>query len=98
MNYDFEWDPAKAAVNRSKHGVSFESAASVFRDARQISVPDEKHGDDEDRWITIGMDSARTLLVVIHTFRISSSDEVRIRIISVRKAARPESRSYTDYR
>ena len=28
----FEWDPAKAAANRRKHGVSFETAARVFAD------------------------------------------------------------------
>ena len=28
----FEWDPAKAADNLAKHGVSFEEAATVFRD------------------------------------------------------------------
>ncbi|MGH9369830.1 MAG: BrnT family toxin, partial [Thermoanaerobaculia bacterium] len=28
----FEWDPAKAAENLAKHGVSFQEAATVFRD------------------------------------------------------------------
>jgi len=28
----FEWDPAKAASNLRKHGVSFEIAALVFAD------------------------------------------------------------------
>jgi len=30
MNYNFEWDPVKAASNLKKHGVSFEEAAEVF--------------------------------------------------------------------
>jgi uncharacterized DUF497 family protein len=30
---DFEWDPAKDADNRAKHGVAFEEASSVFGDA-----------------------------------------------------------------
>ena len=34
MEYDFEWDPNKARLNRRKHGVAFEQAATVFRDAR----------------------------------------------------------------
>ncbi len=29
--YRFAWDPAEAAANRRKHGVSFEQAAAVFR-------------------------------------------------------------------
>jgi hypothetical protein len=28
----FEWDPAKAAENLAKHGISFQEAATVFRD------------------------------------------------------------------
>jgi uncharacterized DUF497 family protein len=27
----FTWDPAKAAANLGKHGVSFEDASTVFR-------------------------------------------------------------------
>jgi len=30
----YEWDPAKAAANVTKHRVSFEEAASVFLDPR----------------------------------------------------------------
>jgi hypothetical protein len=30
----FEWDPAKAASNLRKHGVSFEDAQGVFYDER----------------------------------------------------------------
>jgi len=28
----FEWDPDKARANAAKHGVTFDEAASVFRD------------------------------------------------------------------
>jgi hypothetical protein len=28
----FEWDPKKAAMNRRKHGVTFEEATSALRD------------------------------------------------------------------
>jgi hypothetical protein len=28
----FEWDPAKAARNLAKHGVSFDEASTVFGD------------------------------------------------------------------
>jgi uncharacterized protein len=97
LNYNFEWDPTKAASNRSKHGVSFERAATVFRDPRQISVVDDEHSDEEDRWATIGIDSIGNLLVVIHTYQDQSADESRIRIISARKATRYEVRQYTEY-
>jgi len=32
-----EWDPAKAADNLGKHGVSFEEAATVFRDTLSVT-------------------------------------------------------------
>jgi hypothetical protein len=35
-----------------EHGVSFELAASVFRDPRALSVFDIDHSEDEGRWIT----------------------------------------------
>ncbi len=50
----FEWDAAKAAGNRRKHGVSFDLAATVFRDPLMISIPDEEHSETVERWITIG--------------------------------------------
>ena len=49
MNYSFEWDPIKAKSNILKHKVSFEDAASVFRDKNAISIYDEKHSFKEDR-------------------------------------------------
>ena len=97
MDYNFEWDPAKAASNRSKHGISFEQAATIFRDPRQISVADDEHSDDEERWATIGFDSQGTLLVVIHTYREDSRNSVSIRIISARRATRQEAGQYAEF-
>ena len=39
----FEWDGRKAAVNRIKHGVSFEEAGSVFGDPDALDGPDLHH-------------------------------------------------------
>ena len=43
--FEFEWDPAKEASNLRKHEVSFETAATVFRDPFMQSIPDEYHSD-----------------------------------------------------
>jgi len=43
----FEWDTRKAAVNCTKHGVSFEEAATVFVDAQALDGPDRRHPDEE---------------------------------------------------
>ena len=65
----FEWDPIKAAGNRSRHRISFELAATVFRDPLTASVPDEEHNETEERWITLGQADNGRLLVVVHTHR-----------------------------
>lgn len=97
MKYIFEWDPAKATANRNKHGVSFVQALRVFRDPRHLSVFDEDHSDEEDRWVTIGLGGNGLLLVIIHTYRVTSENEIAIRLISARKANRYEQRQYSEY-
>ena len=66
MRYNFDWDPAKEKQNTRKHKVAFRRAATVFRDPNQLSIYDEEHSKDEDRWITIGIDNGGILRVVIH--------------------------------
>jgi hypothetical protein len=82
----FEWDDEKAESNRAKHGVSFDRAVNVFNDPDAISIPDPKHSELEERYITIGS-VHNDVLVVVHTQR-----EDRIRIISARRANRNERR------
>jgi hypothetical protein len=43
----YEWDPEKAAENLAKHGVSFEEAATVFRDTLSVTGSDPDHSRDE---------------------------------------------------
>ena len=75
MALKFEWDPAKAEVNLKEHGVSFDEATTVFRDALSITIPDPDHSDSEDRFIDIGMSHRMQLLVVSYTER---QDKIRI--------------------
>ncbi|MEC9359948.1 MAG: BrnT family toxin [Pseudomonadota bacterium] len=84
----FEWDPRKNALNRAKHGLSFETAVLVFEDPLSVTVFDRKV-DGEDRWHTIGMAGGITLLLVVHTVTDDSGEEV-IRLISARKATANE--------
>ena len=93
FRYKFEWDPAKARQNIRKHGIAFERAATVFLDPEALSEFDEKHSGHEDRWATLGLDTAGTLLVVCHTFE-EAADGARVRIISARKATRNETKQY----
>jgi uncharacterized DUF497 family protein len=94
FQYQFEWDPTKARQNARQHRVTFERAATVFLDPHTLSVFDEEHSQDEDRWITLGLDRTDILLVVCHTYREETETSAMIRIISARKAAKNEAKQY----
>ncbi|MFM9865706.1 MAG: BrnT family toxin [Micropepsaceae bacterium] len=90
----FEWDPIKAAANLVKHGVSFEEAMGVFADPLASAIVDPASSNGEERWITIGLNLAQRLLVVVHTHVEISDDSVVVRIISARKATKNERKQY----
>jgi uncharacterized protein (DUF4415 family)/uncharacterized DUF497 family protein len=56
------WDPDKAAANRLKHSLSFETAVLVFDDPLHASRPDPHP--DGDRWHTIGLVGPVLLLFI----------------------------------
>ena len=94
MQYRFEWDPDKAAINQKKHGIRFEEAARVFLDAHAITVFDDEHSETEDRWVTLGLSDAGKLLLVCHAFRNETRQSAEIRIFSSRKATKAEHQQY----
>lgn len=65
----FEWDPAKAAANVGKHGVTFDEAATVFLDELAVSGSDPDHLAGDARYITLCYVAFGRLLVVAHTQR-----------------------------
>ncbi len=79
----YEWDPAKAASNLRRHGVSFADATSVFLDQAALTFDDPDHSNEEEREITIVLSARQRVLFVSHGARGD-----RIRIISARKATR----------
>jgi uncharacterized protein len=85
----YQWDPNKAKSNLKKHNVSFTDAVGVFEDENAITIEDEH--ESESRFITIGRDFLRRILVVVYTFR-----GVIIRIISARKATARERKIYEE--
>jgi uncharacterized protein len=92
--YEFQWDPAKAQSNVRKHGVSFDQAAKVFLDELALTVYDEANSHNEERWFTLGFDAGGSLLAVAHTYEITGLTNIRIRLISARKATRRERFAY----
>jgi uncharacterized protein len=95
VRYNFDWDPAKAEGSASKHGVSFDRAATVFRDPNALSLFDGEHSEDEERWLTLGIDSKRCALGrAPHTFTNVDKENCSVRIISARKATKTETKQY----
>ncbi|AUM05824.1 MULTISPECIES: BrnT family toxin [Enterobacter] len=92
MPTEFEWDTNKAKSNLIKHGIRFEEAVLVFDDPYHLSLQD-RHENGEFRWQTIGLVHGLIVIMVAHTVRFESGDEV-IRIISARKADRKERNRY----
>lgn len=86
----FEWDPAKAASNIRKHGVSFDEAVTVFKDPLAFIFDDTAHSEQEHREIIIGPSALRRMILVCFVERIENT----VRIISARSATRQE---ITDY-
>ena len=85
----FEWDPAKAARNVKKHGVSFEEALTVFLNPLSATFEDPDHSVGEYRYVTVGVSSGKRLLVVAHTER----GDV-LRILSARLATAKERKKH----
>ncbi len=90
----FEWDARKDRENRTKYGISFQEARTVFFDDNARLLGDPDHSEDEERFLLLGLSTHSRLLVVSHCYR--QDDEV-IRIISARRATARERREYEDY-
>ena len=93
----FEWDSEKEKANSRKHKITFSEACYVFADKYMLTLYDEEHSVNEDRWVTIGQSLNNKILVVIHTYREIKGEEA-VRIISARKATNHEKEQYFERR
>ena len=75
----FEWDNIKADENYAAHGVKFETARNVFKDAFAVDWLDDRMPYGEDRYAIIGMVENHLLYVAYamrgDTLRIISAEE-----------------------
>jgi uncharacterized protein len=86
----FEYDPAKSAVNKEKHGIDFDAVQALWLDGRLLTIA-SKHM-DEPRIVSIGKIDA-VLWTAVWTRRGEN-----IRIISVRRARKGEVTAYESQR
>ena len=84
----FQWDRDKAQANIDNHKIDFADAAGVFEDQWALTIK-EHYVDDEQRFVTLGMDFLGRVLVVVYSYRHED-----IRLISARRATRLERRTY----
>ena len=83
---DFEYDPRKSELNKIKHGIDFDEAASLWKDLRAISSLLDSSG--ENRYLLVGK-MVNKYWSVIYTHRND-----RIRIISARPSRAKEIEDY----
>ncbi|MBY0430983.1 MAG: BrnT family toxin, partial [Rhodospirillales bacterium] len=89
LHMNIEFDPAKNAVNRAKHGVDMTAAGWFEFDTALVWIDDrEDYG--EAREVAIGFIGDR-LHVLVFTHRDSA-----LRVISLRKATKKEARHYAE--
>ena len=83
----FEWDEAKDAINFTKHGIHFKTAAKVFLDPNKLIREDLEHP-EELRYDILG--KVEKVLFVVCAFRQQNT----IRLISARIATAAEKARY----
>jgi uncharacterized DUF497 family protein len=82
----FEFDEAKSAANKRKHGIDFVEAQQLWEDEKRVQVP--ARSVDEDRFAVIGVIGRRHWVAFITLRR------EQVRLISVRRARKQEVLTY----
>ncbi|MES2434311.1 MAG: BrnT family toxin [Pseudomonadota bacterium] len=85
---EFEFDPAKSASNKEKHGLDFVEAQDLWADSRAIDLAVLSLG--EPRRLVIGLIGAR------HWTAVWTPRGQTIRIISVRRSRKDEVQKWVD--
>jgi uncharacterized DUF497 family protein len=83
----FTWDEKKRKLNLAKHGIDFDDAAAIF-DGPLVTVEDRREDYGERRYVALGF-LADVIVSLTYTVRGD-----RIRIISIRKALKHETRFF----
>jgi uncharacterized DUF497 family protein len=89
QSHQIEWDENKRHANLAKHGIDFLDVAEIFSDPRRRTFRSH-HPPDERRYVTLGLLRHR-LIAVIWTMRGD-----KLRVISMRRARRNESKRYEE--
>jgi uncharacterized DUF497 family protein len=86
-----EFDAAKSAANKIKHGIDFIEAQAIWLDPDRIELP--ARSTDEPRFLIVGQ-----IRQALWTAAVTYRHEETIRLISIRRARDSEKREYIDAR
>jgi uncharacterized protein len=86
---EFSWSDSKRATNIKQHGIDFLDAPAVF-DGTTFTYEDDRFFYGEQRFVTLGL-LAGVVVSIVHT-----ENNHEIRIISFRRATRPEKELFFD--
>ncbi len=78
----FEFDPAKSAANKAKHGIDFVEAQALWADPDRLEIPARQM--DEPRTLVVGRMNDR------HWSAVVTPRGDAVRLISVRRAREEE--------
>lgn len=80
----FEYDPAKSAANKEKHGIDFDAAQALWLDDKMAELPSTADVVNEVRYMVIARITGRYWTAIV------TQRGKAIRIISVRRARKEE--------
>jgi uncharacterized DUF497 family protein len=87
----FEWDAGNERKSEVKHGVTQVEAEEIFFNQPLLVSADDKHSDEERRYMALGKTNQARALTLIFTLR---RDGAPIRVISARDQHRKERQLY----
>jgi uncharacterized DUF497 family protein len=85
----FEYDPNKSAINKTKHGIDFETAKDLWLDPNALIVPAKNSG--ESRFARIAKLKGKIWCAVF------VERQNKVRLISARRAHNKEEREYENF-
>jgi len=87
----FQWDAGNAYKSQDKHGVTQGEAEEIFFNQPLMIAGDEKHSEEERRYLALGITGAKVMLSVVFTLRKKAS---LIRVVSARPMSKKERAFY----
>jgi uncharacterized protein len=68
----FEWAGRKSRTNLAKHGIDFHTASLAFDDLFALTMRDELHNDQENRFIMLAAIDTGAILFVVSRYALKT--------------------------